>query len=163
MEPIAVGASRPPIRGWLLVFVAVQFLELSGHLLGCSRYSAITAASGITPAYVFAIQLELIHLAWMIVIAVGLWRIQRRHRRTRRYWLIALVISVPVVLYQFVLGYQLAELLGTATLDASVARGTAWRLLLALVWIGYWARSMRVRQTFTSPAAGPSVSLSPAI
>lgn len=157
MDPQELKENRPPIRGWLAAFVGFELLALAGHVVGCFAQSKNTGSEQVTAAFFPGIELQLIHTIWIVVIAVGIKRILQHRPGTRIYWIVVLVLSMPLIFYQFVLNIQLSLTQGAVGFadESTALRGNLIRFAFALGWLAYWVRSRRVQRTFSPRDAVP--------
>lgn len=150
------------LRGWLLVFALWSMFLALGRFHSCYSLLPVTGAREMSPLFYLAFQAQAISFGWAVAFLIGLARLRHRERSTRSYWLVVLVLFIPVTFIEFSFGLALAsraaELRGIQPRQSSSATGIFFlQAVIALGWLVYWARSGRIRRTFTeSDLDGPN-------
>jgi hypothetical protein len=150
-RPIAV--SEQPLHGWLLVFILWEVLSLAGDCGGTAYEFNVAGQNAPDAAGAVASVALLLVLLLVVSRLRGLYLIIRRRKQSRRFWLLFLSFSIPVLLAQSCLAVAERPVLaasegGVMTGLAVMAPNTLFRVTVTAVWLWYWTVSKRVKRTF---------------
>jgi len=160
--PTPPGRSLNGIGGWLLFFVVAQGVGLLTSLFripgSVSDYRRSIGVGSLVPGMQALIVLEtVLHLLLPAILLLGMVLLLKRNAQAPRFWFAYLALSAVYLLLDLALGRlftsQLLALVGPAV-AASGASNTAVirQALFSLLWVLYWAHSLRVRATFGATA-----------
>lgn len=146
------------IRGWLAVFVAYCILWVGVSAYNVSQMMrAVSEIDQLRGRFGTLLLATVLDVVLILAFGFGILLILRRARVTRKYWLTVLSAKLPASLYT---GFA------TFTVMAAVARqngqprpslddfqiGELRRMAVVVIWIAYWVRSRRVRDSFGNAA-----------
>ena len=172
MPPEPSPATRPPIQGWLLVFVAHGLLIVcaNGYLVMRDSYRTLVFSHSNKPSIhaLMAFPASRLVTSWLIVVVfiAGLSLIAARSSQTTRYWRFGLLLCVAIAFARLGItvwehNWLLANPVTPSTQVQPSAPVVSWPYTayaqviaagIALIWYLYWKRSVRVSNTFNKPA-----------
>jgi len=149
------------IRGWLAVFVLYSTLWAATAAFNTAQFvRSASAVDGLQGQLSTLFLAALLYIGLVAAYLYGVWLILRRAHSARRYWIITLSAKLPAGIF---IGFAIFTVLAADARQAGQLPpsldefqvGELRRLFVVVVWLIYWVRSRRVKETFARMPAAP--------
>lgn len=158
-------APTEAIGGWLILFIVGQFIVFFSTLFKLAEIPGSLrqtlplglAIPGFGPLVLFELGVQLVQ---PFVVGIGIALLLRKSPRAPRFWFVYLAVSGAYAVFDPMAVAAFRGTLQRLSGDSAAGDGTSLTGLvrqvgIAIAWCAYWAKSIRVRDTFGIRALDP--------